>query len=437
MPSSANHTGTAPSVAPLTRGQQHHVLWLAFLAWMFAGLQIQLFILIHLQMMDGLLGSGFDDKTATLWFARFQAASMFGAAAGGWLFGTLGDSLGRTRSMGLSVLCYSGFTLACYFADSISAMFALRFLACLGIGGVWPNAVALVAEAWPSASRPFLAGLLGAAANVGAVFLGVTAYHWHVTNGDWRWTLLIGAAPVGIGAWILIAVPESRRWLAAKAEAANTPRGSSLGEILRPPLLYTLLLGIGLGAVPVVGTAANASWVNPWTSKVKDAAAGGAAQKSKPDPGSKALTMINRSGGGILGSLLGGIIASFFGRRLTYFLISLGTLALSSWIYGWINPLHPYFQYYVFAYGFIGVAYFGWLPLFLPEMFPTRVRSTGAGISFNTGRIIAGIVALTTTSIVAATGGDYAAIGFWSGMIYVVGMFIIWLVPRTPPVLAD
>src|SRR5262245_55035173 len=124
--SASNSDSTIP-ITPLTRGQQHHVLWLAFLAWMFAGLQIQLFILIHLQLVDGLLGSSLDDKLATLWFARFQAASMFGAATGGWLFGMLGDSLGRSRAMGLSVLCYSGFTLACYFADSISAMFVLRF----------------------------------------------------------------------------------------------------------------------------------------------------------------------------------------------------------------------------------------------------------------------------------------------------------------------
>lgn len=430
MPPSTSIDGDPNTVAPLSRLQQHHVLWTAFLAWMFAGLELQLFILIHQQLMHGLLGSGFDDKLATLWFARFQAAFLFGAATGGWLFGTLGDSLGRTRSMGLSVLCYSGFTLACYFAESIPVMFVLRFLACLGIGGVWPNAVALVAEAWPSASRPFLAGLLGAAANVGAVLLGCIGYTWNITNDDWRWTLLAGAAPLVLGAWVLMTVPESRKWLAARTQTAVAKGGSALVEVLRPPLLYTLLLGIGLGAVPVVGTAANASWVTPWTSKVAE-------KKANPDPKSKALTMINRSGGGIIGSLLGGIIASLFGRRLTYFLISLGTLAFSTAIYGWLDPLHPHFQKFVFVYGFIGVAYFGWLPLFLPEMFPTRVRSTGAGISFNTGRVVAGVVVLTTSALVASVGGDYAAIGLWSGMIYVVGMIIIWFVPRTAATLAD
>jgi SHS family sialic acid transporter-like MFS transporter len=429
----------ASGPAPLTKAQQHHVLWTAFLAWMFAGLQIQLFILIHLQMMHELLAGEFNDKLAQSWFATFQAAFLFGAATGGWLFGSLGDSIGRTRAMALSVLCYSGFTLACYFADSIPAMIVLRFLACLGIGGVWPNSVALVAEAWPSASRPFLAGLLGAAANVGAVLLGVIGYTWLITNDDWRWTLLVGAAPLVLGLWILVAVPESRKWLAARRQTPTTdaPRQSALGEVLRPPLLYTLLLGIGLGAVPVVGTAANASWIIPWTSKVKESAAGGTAKKAGPDARGKALSMINRSGGGIPGSLLGGIIATMFGRRLTYFLISLGTLALSTVIYGGMDPNDQWFQTFVFAYGFVGVSFFGWLPLFLPEMFPTRVRSTGAGISFNTGRVVAAIVVLMASRLVAKVDGDYAAIGLWSGMIYVVGMIIIWFVPRNAPVLRD
>jgi len=419
-----------PDVAPLTRAQQHHVLWTAFLAWMFAGVEIQLFILLHQQMMHGLFGGSVPDGAAALWFPRFQAAFLFGAAAGGWMFGMLGDSIGRTRSMGLSILCYSGFTLACYAADSIPAMFVLRFLACLGIGGVWPNAVALVAEAWPSASRPFLAGLLGTAANVGAVMLGVIGYQWDITNDDWRWVLLIGASPLVLGVWVLLTVPESRKWLAAKAATADAPRSSSLGEVLRPPLLYTLLLGIGLGAVPVVGTAANASFLIPWTAQKAEKAA-------KPDPKSKATTLISRSGGGVLGSLLGGIVASLLGRRITYFLISLGSLALSSLIYGQLDPGHPQFQWFVFLLGFVGVAYFGWLPLFLPEMFPTRVRSTGSGISFNTGRVVAGVIVLSTGMLGTWFGGDYAKMGLWSGMVYIVGMLIIWLVPRTAPVLQD
>jgi MFS family permease len=184
------------------------VLLAAFLAWMFAGLEISLFVLIHRQMTPELLGiKEPPEATVTQWFAWFQAAFLFGAAAGGWLFGSLGDRFGRARAMGAAVLCYSIFALGCYFADTAEAMLLLRFLACLGIGGVWPNAVALVAEAWPDASRPLLAGLLGASANVGFVLLGVIGYYFPITDDAWRWALLVAASPAVLGMVIVLVVP--------------------------------------------------------------------------------------------------------------------------------------------------------------------------------------------------------------------------------------
>jgi hypothetical protein len=140
---------------------------------------------------------------------------------------------------------------------------------------------------------------------------------------------------------------------------------------------------------------------------------------------------MTRSGGAIFGSLLGGMIAARLGRRLTYFLISLGALAVSSYIFTQLDPLQPRFQMWSFLLGFVGVTYFGWLPLFLPELFPTRVRSTGSGISFNTGRIVAACVVLSTGALIDWFDFDYARIGFWSGMIYAAGMLIIWFAPMS------
>jgi NNP family nitrate/nitrite transporter-like MFS transporter len=106
--------------------------------------------------MAGFLGSSFTDKLAQSWFATFQATFLFGAATGGWLFGSLGDSLGRTRSMALSVLCYSGFTLACYFAESLwsvqLAMIVLGFCAGLNQPSVVATTAAIVRrEDWGKA----------------------------------------------------------------------------------------------------------------------------------------------------------------------------------------------------------------------------------------------------------------------------------------------
>src|SRR5262245_62237781 len=119
---------------------------------MFAGLQISLFILIHRQMTLDLLGAETVEQTVTRWFAWFQAAFLLGAAVGGWLFGWLGDRIGRTRAVAASVLCYAFFTFAAYFATTLEQHLVLRTLACLGVGGSWPGAIALVSEAWPEAS---------------------------------------------------------------------------------------------------------------------------------------------------------------------------------------------------------------------------------------------------------------------------------------------
>lgn len=426
-------TAPAPTVVPaLARRARVAVLAAAVLAWLFAGLEISLFVLLHRQMVLELLGPDTPEAVVTRWFAWYQAAFLFGAAAGGWVFGALGDRAGRTTAMAASVLCYSLVTLACHECTSAEAMLALRFVACLGVGGVWPNAVALVAEAWPDASRPLTAGVLGAAANVGFVLLGVIAYFVPITQDSWRWVFLVGASPAVLGVVILFAVAESPRWLATRgAAAARAP----VSEVLRPPLLQRTVLGVLLGAIPVVGSAANANWLVPWSDAVQHtttaAAVGGpAATKPPPDPREKAMTQIIRSGGAVFGSLLGGVIAGAVGRRLSYFLISLGAFAASSYIFTQLDPLHPQFKVAVFVLGFVGITYFGWLPLFLPELFPTRVRATGAGVSFNTGRVVAGVVVLSAGFLLDRFGGDYARVGFWTGMIYSAGMLVVWLVPR-------
>ena len=412
-------------MTPLSPGRRTGVFVAAFLAWLFAGLEIALFVLIHRQMALELLGTDTPEAVVARWFAWFQAAFLFGAAAGGWLFGALGDRVGRSRALAASVLCYSLGALACYACRSAELMLALRFVACMGIGGAWPNAVALVSEVWPGGSRPLIAGLLGAAANVGFVLLGAVAYLHPVTQESWRWALLVGATPAALGVVILLAVAESPRWLEArKAPAAGAP----VAEVLRPPLLARTIAGVLLGAIPVVGSAANANWVVPWSDAVERAA--GAGPKPPPDPRAKAWTLVVRSTGGIFGSLLGGLLAGAVGRRPSYFLISLGALAASSYLFTQLDPLHPQFHTAVFVLGFVGITYFGWLPLYLPELFPTRVRATGAGVSFNTGRVVAGVVVLSAGLLLDRFGGDYAQVGFWTGTIYAAGLLVIWLVPR-------
>lgn len=441
-----------PAISELTVRQCYVVLIAAFLGWLFSGLQIQLFVLIHREAMLSILTAGVTPGTPPsaevesaikLWFAWYQAAFLFGAAAGGWVFGIIGDRWGRTRALGLSILCYSVFTGACYFADSPYQLLILRFLACHGIGGAWPNTMALVPEAWPRASRPFLAGLLGTAANIGQVLMAFTGLCFDITATSWKWVLLVGASPAIIGLWCLWGVPESVKWLQSRQKLPQDQSGP-LKELFGPSLLSRTMIGILLGAVPVIGTAANAQWIVPWTDHVaaeQRKLQTAEAQKQnpsakvvskKPDPKAKARTAISRSGGAVVGSLLGGILAALLGRRLTYFLISLLSLGASTLIFGWLDPTHPWFITAAFGFGVVGTIYFGWLPLFPPELFPTRVRATGMGISFNTGRIVAGCVTLVTAVVLTQYKViSYSQIGLWTGMIYVAGMLVILFAPRT------
>jgi MFS family permease len=294
----------------------------------------------------------------------------------------------------------------------------------------------------PTISKPLLAGLMGAAANVGFVLLGLIGYYFAITPDSWRWVLLVGASPAVLGIFVLARVAESPSWLAAQGHGAQSDKARPMREILRPPLLQRTLIGIALGAIPVIGTSANANWLIPWADEAAGRAAvaaesktpgaiGSAAAMRRDDPHAKAWTQVTRSGGAILGSLLGGWIASLLGRRLTYFMISLISFLISSYIFNFLDPLDRQFSLFTFLLGFVGVTYFGWLPLYLPELFPTRVRATGTGVTFNSGRVLAAASVLGAGMLMAAFGGDYARVGTFTGLVYVLGMVVVCFAPDT------
>ena len=111
---------------------------------------------------------------------------MLGAAVGGILLGNLGDRIGRARAMGISILFYSVFAGLGALVQTQEQMLALRFLVGLGVGGVWPNGMALAAECWPD-KRPLVAGVMMAGLNGGILMLSQIARVWPITPESWRW----------------------------------------------------------------------------------------------------------------------------------------------------------------------------------------------------------------------------------------------------------
>ncbi len=413
---------SAPA-SPLSRGARYAVLAAAFGALLFDGFELGLMPLASLSVTKDLLGPAY---TATLggdWFARFTAALMLGAAIGGILLGALGDRIGRARAMGVSILLYSLFAGVGAWVRTQEEMLALRFAVGLGVGGVWPNAVALVAEAWPDKSRPILAGLMGAAINTGILLLSQVAQIWSVTPDAWRWLFHLAAVPAVLGLATLFLLPESPAWLASRAAAATAAKKSAapLRELFRPPLLRITLTGILLGSIPLIGAWAASKWMIPWADKI-----GGPVQADY-----KAMTQGWWAFGAVLGSLVGAQIAALLGRRLSYFLISIGSLVLTLAMFQWTAPLRPTFFPIVFAQGFVATLFFGWLPLYLPELFPTHVRATGSGISYNVGRFATAGGVLAAGAVFTALSGSYPAVGAAAACIYGLGVFAIWFAPET------
>jgi MFS family permease len=355
------------------------------------------------------------------WFSWYNAAFLWGAALGGLVFGWLGDRVGRVRSMGASIFWFSLFSVAGYFAATPEQLLLSRFMAAMGVGGMWPTGVSLASEAWSESSRPMVAGMLGTSANVGLVTLNGLGYVYDVGPTSWRWLLLICAAPMALAFVVWLCVPESRKWLAARKVGGNVTGSVSMATVFRPPLLRLTLIGIAVGTIPILGGWGATQWFIPWADKV-----GGVA-----DPKAKALAGIMRSGGAVFGGLIGGWLANLGGRRLTYFLVSLTSLALGEYIYLWLTPKDPSFWGFVFALGFVSTIFFGWLPLYLPELFPTYARATGAGVSFNFGRILSAFGVLAAGAITAWFHEDYGRAGSITTLVFGLGMIVILFAPDT------
>src|SRR5438270_7916508 len=171
------------------------VLAAAFLGWMFDGLEMGIFPLVARPALQSLMPATHalaQDQFVGLWMGRITAGFLVGAACGGLIFGWLGDRVGRVRAMTLSILTYSVFTGLCFFAASPWQLGAFRFLAALGMGGEWSLGVALVMESWPREKRPILAGIIGAAANLGYALIAIAALFFKVTQQSWRWFMIAG-----------------------------------------------------------------------------------------------------------------------------------------------------------------------------------------------------------------------------------------------------
>ncbi|MEX2308757.1 MAG: MFS transporter [Pirellulales bacterium] len=529
------------SIAPL---DEHRGKWMALIAallgWMFDGFEMGLFPLVGRNALNELLQSetAVNATVAGEWFGVIMAVFLIGAATGGVVFGWLGDRIGRVRAMSLSIFTYAVFTGLCGLAGEAWHIAVLRFIASLGMGGEWALGVALVTELWPDRSRAFLAGLIGAAANVGFLAVGLlslvlvrflegfgelllniglsdTLVASLLQGHGWRLLMIAGAIPALLVFFIRLFVPESHKWEAARDKGSTShwatrdllgvvigalgasavivlwsPAFDNIARTLaaqedpalpiptwteiirgigtlvglsvalvgymypvvrylgraeaagrtapgdRPRNVRRMLLGACLAGVALLGTWGSLQWAPKWADALSNllAADGGPYY-------AKEYTQIASACGAIVGTILAALLGGWLGRRITYFGLCLFSFLSLIYMYQANDAYGPKLLLSVFVAGGVTASFYGWFPLYFPELFPTSIRATAQGFAYNFGRVLSAIGTLQTATLTAYFAHGIAAdrveidafpkAGATLAGIYLIGLLIIWLAPET------
>jgi len=370
----------------------------AWLGWFFDGLDMHLYTLVAAPFVMSLLhAASISDPEVKAKSSWIQAAFLVGWALGGGFFGTIGDRLGRSKTLGLTILTYAAFTGLSCFAQTWWQLMIFRFMAALGIGGEWAVGSALLSETWPSKWRPWAAAVLQTGVNIGVLLACVVAF---VLAAHLRAVFLVGILPALIVFWIRKSVPEPDEWVAAQKrlksrEFSVSNGGDSLGYQPTPqakPSIIDLfrgsILSITVRVVIVCACSLTAwwafmFWINQHIMSLPDIAAW-------PDTARKRLAyeaFFLLIGASIVGNFFAAILAKLFGYRRAIAMMCVGfCLAMIGTFYtprGHVSLLTwiPWIGF------FSGV--FGLFTMYLPPLFPTLLRTTGAGFCYNIGRLAA------------------------------------------------
>lgn len=318
-----------------------------------------------------------------------------------------------------AVITYSLFTGLSALTTHWSQFVVCRFIGAMGLGGAWPLALALIVETWPEKYRSVLAGLMGMGANIG--FLIAASYSRWMINLDfsWRWVIGMGLFIGLLSVPIILLTPEPTKWVLAKSKKTK----STLADLFVPQYRRSAIVGSLLSTVALLGTWGSFLWLSTYVDQISE----GTGFKD-----AKATIGIFQSYGQIAGGFMGGMLAVWMGgnKRSWVFLCVTAWASVFSLFY--FNTVFGYQMMFMGALaGIFVTAFFGWLPKFLSELFPTRIRALGQGFSFNIGRILAGFGVLGTGSIVTVFEGDYQRAALTMCSIYLVGLIIILFAPDT------
>jgi MFS family permease len=350
---------------------------------------------------------------------------LVGWAVGGVLFGIMADAVGRTKTLMVTILIYALFTGLAAFAHTWWELALYRFLTALGVGGEWAAGAAIVAEVWPEEWRTTAAGWLQSAWAAG--FFLAAGIQLALREAGWRTVFLVGILPALVAFLVRLWVKEPDRWVAARdrARTARTDTHLPISDLFRPPLKRNTLVGAGLAFVAVAGLWGATNWTPTLIRMLPDLTA---LEPSEVNTRvSYAIMALNV--GALVGYLSFGPLAERWGRRGAFAFMFLGSAALvptvflGSQTYGHVLLLLPLL-------GFFNNGLFCGFPIYLPELYPTRIRATGAGFCFNAGRLIAAAGPFVTGALVMSVGSVGRAASAVAS-IYLVGLLLLLIAPET------
>jgi MFS family permease len=413
------------------------VLGIAWLGWVFDTMDVFLLVLVKEPAMRDLLGPDATRESVSLYGGYALGITLVGWSLGGLLFGMVADRFGRTRTMALTILVYSVFTGLTGFAQTWWQLFLFRFIASLGIGGEWGTGAAMVAEVFPSRSRTAAAGILQSAAWVGfflATLICGGVERWTEGSGAWRYAFFAGAVPAFLALGVRLGVREPEAWIAARRRATESARerlGSVLALFQEPELRRRTLLSTALGLVGIFAYWGTTFWAPESLSDLlRSSGVSEEIFKARRFHGTLVL-----NAGILAGFLLFIPVTSWLGRRKAFYLFYGASAVAAPLAFLFATSYAAWLALFFFVGAFSSGMFSGYT-IYFPELFPTRVRATGAGFAYNVGRIAAAPAPILRGWFLDIFGSGAIA-GAVLGSVYILAFLIIPLLPETSGIRLD
>lgn len=438
------NTSALPWWRTFTR-EHWYVFSVASLAWLFDCLDQQIFNLARDGAMEALIP---DRKLATEYGPYTTSVFLVGWAVGGLIFGALGDRYGRAKMLTWTILLYSVSTGLSSFSTGMFDFCVYRFITGLGVGGVFGLAVALVADAVPDRARAPALGVLQSVSTWGNLLagligmgLGLLAARHLLPFGlkHWQAMFLVGAFPAFLCVFVMRRLKEPQKWVDAKAAGAKAgvKFGSYASLLGHPRWRKHAWLGLIACSAGIVGLWGIGNFhpkivgdivEKTFASEGLDAA--GIADK-KAYWRSAGLLLQNL--GGFFGMLCLAKLAQVKGRRIAFALALFLSFLTTLLVFRYMRQLGDmYWMLPLMGFGQLSV--FGVYAIYLPELFPTSLRSTGTSFCYNVGRIIAATAPFTMSQITKRLGGDiegFRTAGMWVSLVLLLGIAVLPFLPET------